>query len=162
MTTVTAKHEYAHNVRTVFALFTDADEIKAKQKALGARKVRVLECKSTPAGASVRFVRELPATVPDVLQRFLQPWNRVEQAEQWRKTADGFAAKLTIDIANVPVSVSGTLRLEPSGSGCINDVRLDVSCSIPFLGKALAEFVAADCKLLVAEEYDYITDRLKT
>lgn len=162
MATITAKHRYAHDVRAVFALFSDADEIEAKQKALGARKIRVLDCESSSAGARVRFVRELPATVPDVLQRFLQPWNRVEQAEQWRTTADGFVAELTIDIANVPVKVSGTLRLKSLESGCVNDVHIDISCGIPFLGKTLAEFVAADCKRLIAGEYDYITGRLES
>ena len=158
---ITATHRYAHDVAGVYSTFTEADEIKAKQKALGARKIRVTTCDKTATGASVCFERELPATVPGVLQRFLQPWNRVEQSEEWRKTDNGFAAKLTIDIGNVPVDVSGTLKLKPAEGGCVNQVRIDVSCGIPFVGKALAEFVAADCKRLVAEEYDYIRDRLE-
>jgi len=144
----------------VYGTFTDADEIMAKQQALGARKIRVTTCDKSPDGASVRFDRELPASVPGVLQRFLQPWNRVEQAERWRATEDGFVAELTIDIANVPVDVSGTLKLKPVEGGCVNQVRIDVSCGIPFVGKTLAEFVAADCRRLIAEEYDYITKRL--
>lgn len=158
---VTAEHRYVHDVATVYAGFTDAGEIEAKQKALGARKIRVSECEVTPDRASVKFDRELPATVPDVLRRFIQPWNRVEQAEKWRRTENGFAAQLSIEVANVPVDVSGTLRLKPAKGGCVNDVRIEVSCGIPFIGKTLAEFVAADCKRLIAEEYDYITDRLE-
>ena len=37
---------------------------------------------------------------------------------------------------------------------------IDIGCGIPFVGKTLAEFVAKDCERLVAEEYDYITERL--
>ncbi len=154
-------HDYAHSTDTVFALFTDAKEIKAKQKALDARNVRIQECERGADGAIVRFVRELPAEVPGIVSKFLQPWNTVEQAEQWRRCDDGvFKADLTIDIANVPVTVSGTLELEPVDGGCVNHVRMAIDSRVPFVGKTLTEFVAKDCKRLMAEEYEYISDRL--
>ena len=154
-------HEYAHSTDTVFGLFTDAKEIKAKQKALGARKIRVEECERDTDGAVIRFVRELPAEVPGILSKFLQPWNTVEQSEQWRSCGDGvYEADISIDITNVPVTISGTLALEPVEDGCVNHVRMTVDCGIPFVGKTLAEFVAKDCKRIIAEEYDYISDQL--
>lgn len=158
---ISKNHAYAHSTDTVFSLFTDADEIKAKQTALGARHIRVLECEKSADDATIRFVRELPADVPGVLKRFLQPWNKVEHSEEWRVCDDGvFKSALTIDIANVPVDVSGTLTLIPTDGGCVNQVRLRIDCGIPLLGKTLAEFVAADCRRLVAAEYEYITERL--
>ena len=154
-------HEYAHGTDTLFALFTDARQIKAKQKALGARNIRVEECDRDADGAVVRFVRELPAEVPGILSKFLQPWNTVEQSEQWQSCDDGvYKADLAIDIANVPVTISGTLKLEPAEEGCVNHVRMTVDCGIPFVGKTLAEFVAKDCKRIIADEYAYISDRL--
>jgi len=154
-------HAYAHSTASVFALFTDSSEIETKQEALGARKIRIVECERDDDGAVVNFVRELPADVPGILSRFLQPWNTVEQSEEWRSCDGGvFKADIEIDIANVPVSISGTLKLKPTDDGCVNQVRLDVDCGIPFVGKTLAEFVATDCKRLIANEYEYITDRL--
>jgi hypothetical protein len=154
-------HEYAHSSDTVYALFTHADEIEEKQAALGARKIRVEECELDEDGAAVRFIRELPADVPGVLARFLQPWNTVEQSEEWRVCDDGvYEADIEIDIANVPVTVEGTLELEPVKTGCVNHVRIRVDSGIPFVGKTLAEFVAQDCKLIIAAEYDYISERL--
>ncbi len=158
---ISEDHAYAHSTDTVFSLFTDSKEIEAKQKALGARKIRVVNCERDSDGAVVRFVRELPAEVPGILSRFLQPWNTVEQSERWRSCDDDrFESDLTIDVANVPVTVRGTLELKPVDDGCVNQVRLVVDCGIPFVGKSLAEFVAADCKRLMAVEYKYITDRL--
>ena len=155
-------HEYAHSTDAVFALFTGRKEIKAKQKALGARDIRVEECDADADGAVVRFVRELPADVPGILSKFLQPWNTVEQSEQWRRLGGGeYEADLAIDIANVPVSVSGTLEREPVGDGCINHVRVEIDCGVPFVGKTLAEYVAKDCERIIADEYDYICDRLE-
>ena len=154
-------HEYAHSLEAVYALFTDAGEIEAKQEALGARSISVEECEIYEDGADITFVRELPADVPRVLRKFLQPWNTVTQSEQWRSTDDGgYDADLEIDIANVPVTISGTLELEPLEDGCVNHVRMTVDCGIPFVGKTLAEFVAKDCKRLIAEEYAYLTERL--
>ena len=154
-------HAYSDSTHAVYALFTDSNAVKAKQEALGARKIRVVECETDPDGASVRFTRELPAEVPGILSRFLQPWNTVEQSEEWRICEDDrYECDLGIDIANVPVTISGTLELKPVDDGCVNQVRLVVDCGIPFVGKTLAEFIAADCKRLIALEYDYISDRL--
>ncbi len=154
-------HEYAHGTDAVYALFTDRKEITAKQKALGARNVRVEECETDDEGAEVKIVRELPAEVPGVLAKFLKPWNTVEQSEDWENCGNGvYEADMEIGIANVPVTIRGTLQLEPTDEGCVNHVRLDVSSGIPFVGKTLAEFVAKDCKRILADEYDYITKRL--
>ena len=130
-------HAYSHSTDAVFALFTDSKEVEAKQKALGARNIRIIDCETDPDGASVRFVRELPADVPGILSRFLQPWNSIEQSEEWRVGGDDYDCQLTIDVANVPVTVEGTLKLEPTDDGCVNRVRLDVDCGIPFVGKTL-------------------------
>jgi len=154
-------HEYTDSTDTVFALFTDKEEINAKQEALGARNIRVGECARDTDGAVVSFIRELPAEVPGILSKFLQPWNTVEQSEQWRICGSGvYKADLVIDIANVPVTIAGTLELEPVDDGCINHVRLGVDSAIPFIGKTLADFVAKDCKRILADEYEYISDRL--
>ena len=154
-------HEYAHGTDAVYALFTDEEEIEAKQEALGARNIRIEECDSDDIGAVVCFVRELPADVPGILKKFLQPWNTVEQAEEWRHCGDGvYRADLDIDIHGVPVTVTGTLELMPTDDGCVNHVRMDVDCGIPFVGKTLAEFVANDCKRIMKDEYAFITDRL--
>jgi len=154
-------HNYAHDTDTLFALFTDKKEITAKQKAIGARNLRVEECERETDGAVVSFARELPADVPGILSKFLQPWNTVEQSEQWRSCGDSvYKADLAIDIANVPVTISGTLKLEPVKDGCVNHVRMAVDCGIPFVGKTLAEFVAKDCKRILADEFEYISDRL--
>ena len=158
---VARDHEYAHSTDTVYALFTDAEEITAKQEALDARNIRVEECEGDASGAVVRFVRELPAEVPGILKKFLQPWNTVEQTERWRTCDDGaFKADLAIDIVGVPVTISGTLELESVDSGCVNHIRMVIDCGIPFVGKTLAEFVAKDCKRVIASEYEYLSDRL--
>ena len=85
----------------------------------------------------------------------------MRQSEQWRSSDNGgFDAVLDIDIANVPVTINGTLELETVEGGCINHVCLEIDCGIPFVGSTLAEFVARDCERLIADEYEYICRRL--
>ena len=159
---ISRDHAYAHSTESLYALFTDSKEVEAKQEALDAREIAILDCDKDDDGAVVRFVRELPADVPGILSKFLQPWNTVEQSEHWQVgDNDDYSCELTIDIANVPVTVEGTLELKPTDDGCVNEVRMNVECGIPFVGKTLAEFVAADCKRLIKDEYEYLTDRLK-
>ncbi len=154
-------HPYSASTAEVYALFTDPGEVESKQEAIGAREIQIEACDSDDDGATVEFVRELPADVPGILKKFLQPWNTVRQSEQWRVCDDDiFRADLEIEITGVPVTVTGTLELEPVEDGCINHVRMDVDSGIPFVGKTLAEFVAKDCKRIVRDEYEYITKRL--
>ena len=155
------KHKYDHSTDALYALFTSKKEIRAKHKALGARNIRIDELQADDDGAIVTFVRELPAKVPGVLSKFLEPWNVVTQSEEWEcLDGDVYAADLDIDIANVPVTITGSLELKPTKGGCVNHVRLSVDCGIPFVGKTLVEFVGGDCERLVAKEYDYLRERL--
>jgi hypothetical protein len=154
-------HRYAHDLEDVYALFTDAVAVEEKHAALGARDISIDECELYDDGADVRFTRELPAEVPGILSKFLQPWNTVHQFEQWRSSDDGgYDAELDIEIAGVPVTITGTLKLEPTDYGCVNHVRVTIDSGIPFVGKTLAEYVAKDCERLIAEEYEYISERL--
>ena len=107
---ISRDHAYGHSTESLYALFTDSKEIEAKQEALDAREIEVLDCDKDDDGAVVRFVRELPAEVPGILSKFLQPWNRVEQSEHWQVgDNEHFGCDLTIDIANVPFTIEGTL-----------------------------------------------------
>ena len=156
-------HEYAYNLEAVYAMFTVVEEVEAKHAALGARAFRIEEREVYDDGADVRFVRELPADVRGILAKFLRPWNTVLQSEQWRSSNNGgYDAELDIEIENVPVTITGILELEPTDRGCVNHVRVDVDCGIPFVGGTLAEYVAKDCERLIADEYQYICERLSS
>lgn len=68
------EHNYSHSTDTVFALFTDAKEIKAKQKALDARKIRVDECErdAMVIDSSISFVgKTLAEFVAKDCERFV-------------------------------------------------------------------------------------------
>lgn len=154
-------HEYDHGVEKVFRFFQDPEMIKAKYEGVGARNIEILETSEEGNTFTIKIQREIPADVPGILQKFLGAWNKVVQIERWQTTADGGRnCELDVDIAGVPVTVTGTMALQADGDGCVNDVRMKVTSGIPLVGKKLAEFVAGDTKKAMDSEYGYIKSHL--
>ncbi len=159
---IKTQHVYDTDTAHLYSMFVNEAELIAKHEALGARNVSVKSSKQRGDGVIVVVTRELPAEVPGVLKRFIQPWNHVTQTESWRKASDDtYHADLTIEIDNVPVTISGTLNLKPQTSGCVNDIRLEVACGIPLVGGKLADFIGKDSQRLIAAEYRYLKQALE-
>ena len=154
-------HQYNKDVDTVFGLFHDPDFMKEKYVGIGARNVEVLECSGSEGRYAVKVKREVPADVPGLLKKFLNPWNTLVQSEQWEGPAGGpYRCQITIEISGVPVSIGGEMELRTQEGGCVNDVQLEVNCGIPLVGGKLADFVGSDAEKTVQAEYDFIRGRL--
>ena len=158
---IKALHQYAKDVDTVFGLFHDPDFMKVKYEGIGARNVEVLECAGSEGRYTVKVKREVPADVPALLKKFLNPWNTIVQSETWEGKAGGpYRCKFTVEIASVPVSMSGEMELQTQDGGCVNDVRIEVKCGIPLIGGKLADFVGSDAEKATQAEYEFIRAHL--
>lgn len=153
-------HPYQQGVDSVFKYFSDSDTIKTKYAAVGARNIEVLECREDGGALTVKIQREVPSDVPGLLKKFLGAWNKVIQTETWQQDGGVRTCKMDINIVSVPVTVAGTMTLRPEGSGCVNDVQINVHCGIPLVGGKLADFVGGDTKKNMDAEYDYIKGQL--
>ena len=154
-------HEYAQDAAALYAHFIDEAAVTAKHEKLGARNVEIVEWSVDDEGAALVFRREVPIEVPGFLKRFLQPWNRVTQRERWQVEDAGlYHADVEVDIENVPVTIEGTLDVGATDEGCVNDVVLEVSSSVPLVGGKLADFVAGDSRRLIDAEYRYLKKAL--
>jgi hypothetical protein len=158
---IKALHQYAKDVDTVFSLFHDPDFMKVKYEGIGARNVEVLECAGSEGRYTVKVKREVPADVPSLLKKFLNPWNTIVQSETWEGKAGGpYRCKLAVEIAGVPVGMGGEMELRSQDGGCVNDVRLEVKCGIPLIGGKLADFVGGDAEKATQAEYEFIRAHL--
>ena len=158
---IKAVHQYAKDVDTVFGLFHDPEFMKIKYAGIGARNVEVLECAGSDGRYTVKIRREVPADVPGLLKKFLNPWNTVVQSESWEGEAGGpYRCAFGIDIAGVPVSAKGVMELRAAGGGCVNEVQLEIKCGIPLVGGKLADFVGGDAEKAIQAEYDFIRAHL--
>lgn len=156
---VTARHFYNANVDAVFACFGNADKIKAKLEALGARDVNVNQCDLSAHVLKLDITREVPSDAPGMMKKFLSDWNIVHQTESWTgKPGESYSGKFSIDLKGVPVTIEGTCELQPYDDGAINNVTIKIECGIPLVGKKLAELVAQNCKESMEKEYQFLKD----
>jgi len=95
-------------------------------------------------GATVRISRTVPATVPDLVKKFVGDTITVIQTEEWgaADAGGGRRASLRIDIAGQPAKLVGSIELEPAGQGSVQRIVGTLTISIPFLGKKIEPEVA--------------------
>ncbi|MDQ5908807.1 MAG: hypothetical protein QG599_900 [Pseudomonadota bacterium] len=154
-------HHYNQDVDTVFSRFHDPDFMQEKYVGIGARNVEVLECSGSDGAYRIKVKREVPADVPGLLKKFLNPWNTVVQSEHWEGKAGGpYRCQISLEISGVPVSLGGEMELRTQDGGCVNDVRIEVKCGIPLVGGKLADFVGSDAEKAIQAEYEFIRSRL--
>ncbi|MGP9605730.1 DUF2505 domain-containing protein [Arthrobacter sp. MYb211] len=95
----------------------------------------------TNSAFTLTTVRALPTDrVPDFARKFVGASIDVTQVEQWSApdAAGNRSASVKINVAGVPVSVSGTESLSPAGEQSEFAIDAKVSSSIPFIGGKLA------------------------
>ena len=158
---VKAKHKYSVPAEAVYAAFTDTDFYVEKFESCGARNVEVDKSSKKGKVFSITVSREVPANAPALLQKFIGEWNELQQSESWQSAGDEYVNDLKIKSPGVPVKIEGTMILRPEGKGSVNEIELDVSCSIPLVGRTLAEFVGSDAEQTLASEYKFIKGYLK-
>lgn len=158
---VAASHKYDASVEEVFAAFCKADFYKKKFTAVGATNVEVLEKKKRGKEFYICTQRDMPSEAPAMLRKFLGEWVTIVQTESWEPDDDGFLNSIEIESAGVPVTIEGTMRLQPGGAGCVNKLAFEVDCSIPFVGGKLEEFISKDMKEVLAAEYKFIKKYLQ-
>ena len=67
---------------------------------------------------------------------------------------------MVVTFRGVPVSIKGTMVLSGDAKGCTNTVVLDVTSSIPLIGKKLAEFVGETAAAEGQKEYEFLKANL--
>ncbi|MCP5158313.1 MAG: DUF2505 domain-containing protein [Gammaproteobacteria bacterium] len=158
---IKALHQYDQDVETIFGLCHNPDFMMEKYLGVGARNIEVLECAGSEGRYHIKVKREVPAEVPALLKKFLNPWNTLVQSEQWEGPAGGpYHCKIRVEISGVPVSIEGEMELRNQSNSCISNVQLEVKCGIPLIGSKLADFVGSDAERAIQIEYEFIRNHL--
>lgn len=149
------RDEYAINAEALFKAITDAAYLQARSEAIGARNISV-EVSESGGAITAKVVREMPTDAPGKLKSFVPSWSKAVQTEQW-KTGGGatYVGSADVHPDGVPATITSTMRIVPSGSGCVMEIDTEVKSSIPFVGGALAKFVGETAQKTLAAEYAY-------
>lgn len=96
--------------------------------------------------------RVLPTDdLPDIAKTFVGPTLTIAEVQTWGPpAADGTrTGDLKVQIKGAPMTLKGTVRLSPNGSGSVQEIDGDVKVSVPLIGGKL-EKAASDPLMFAA------------
>ncbi|WP_028281476.1 DUF2505 domain-containing protein [Arthrobacter sp. H5] len=131
-----------YDVATVTGVFTDEAFLKHTSEHVGGELKSLTVDGDTSSAFTLTAVRTLPTTrLPDFVRKFVGDSLTVTQIEQWAAPlADGSReAKVAMTVAGVPINVDAVQRLVAEGTGTRVEVTGNVTSSIPFMGKKIAD-----------------------
>jgi hypothetical protein len=134
------RFEYAQNVDTVFALITDREALTRRCEALGETNIEV-DVVDGDGSKAVTIVRDVEQELPGFAKKLFKPKNKLVEREQWRTGGAEKTAAGRLDIVGTGGKIESTIRLSPSGSGCVYEIDFQAHAKVPLIRKKLEGFI---------------------
>lgn len=154
---IKVSYDLPSDVETAYAAISGDGWAPAKAAAL--KDGSTVISRTVGDGGAVTLVvsRALPDGIPGFLTKFLPADGRVTQTDTWGPAVGGARSGTWVaDTPGSPAKVNGTMRLEPSGSGCRYVVEGTAKVSIPLVGGKAEGFVVGMTEKLTAKEADVL------
>jgi uncharacterized protein YndB with AHSA1/START domain len=137
------RHDLSYDAppERVFAMLADPE---FRRRTCEAMEVLSVDVQLDPAPDGDGFtlvVDQLQNTqdLPSFARTFAGESTRAVQREEWRSTTTG---ELRIESPGKPAGATGTIRLEPRGSGTTEVVELEIKVKVPLIGGKLEKLMA--------------------
>ncbi len=120
----------------VYGMITDPAFVERKCSA-GSVAYEVDVVADSRTGSVVATQRTLPdAEVPEFVRRFVGGAVRVNERVEWDlpDAEGGREGRIRVEIAGVPVRLTGQVFLRPFGGGTVYEVEGELKASVPLLG----------------------------
>lgn len=134
------RFEYAQDIDTVFALITDREALIRRCEALGETDIEV-DVVDGDGGKTVTIVRQVEQELPGFAKRLFKPKNKLVEREQWQTGGEQKTATGRLNIVGTGGTIDSTIRLSPSGSGCVYEIDFQPSAKVPLIRKKLEAFI---------------------
>ena len=153
---VTTREELAGTVDEVHALFTDPafQEAKCLATTDDANHFSV-DVGGGPAGERVRTERHLRSQgLPDVAKSFVGEHLTIIEVQDWSRPAGDGSRQSAVDmhVKGAPLTLKGTLRLEPTASGTVKVLDAELKAHVPFIGSRIEKAAAEPIKAAIEIE----------
>lgn len=149
------KDVYQANLDTVYQLLTNEEFLRQKYESVGSRNLEFQECKQDGDVFRICWTREVPANLPSFAKPFLDPWNKLVEEMEWRDEEGGKEGLYEGKIKGGIITINGEFHLKPKGSGCVEDIEMLVTVSIPLVSGKIAELVKNDTSKNLKGEYEF-------
>ena len=155
--TINVRYDVPADVETAYAAISGDQWAPAKAAALKDGSTTVSRTVGDGGAVTLVVERALPDGIPGFLTKFLPAGGRVVQTDTWGP-AEGGVRRGTwkADTAGSPAKVEGTMRLEPTPSGCVYVVEGTAKVSIPLVGGKAEGVVVGLTNKLTAQEADVL------
>lgn len=151
---------FEDDAEVVLRMLTDVGFYRGKYDALGFKGISVEEDAEGQKGFTVlaRYQAAADMSVPKWAQRVLPQQVHVQQKDHWDVgTGRG---TLEIRVGNVPVDITASMQLTASDGGCVNRLDWHFACTVPLLGKRIADFVADDVCAKAERDHAYVLEAI--
>ncbi len=120
-----------------YAVLTDPtfQEVKCEATTVGGQ--HSVDINEGAVGTRVRTERELPSDgLPDVARSFVGESLVVVETHDWSAPGPDGSRQSVVDlhVKGAPLTLKGTLRLEPHGSGTLELLDAELKANVPLIG----------------------------
>lgn len=146
----------------VYATLVDPAFQEAKCQATEAESYDV-SVTETSVGHDVRTTRVLPSRdLPDVARSFVGEQLTVVETYEWGAPApDGTReAVLDLHVKGAPLTLKGTVRLEPDGGGTLELLDAELKANVPFVGGKIEQAASTPIGAAIDTEIRMLRERL--
>ena len=161
---VTTREELAGTVEEVYRIVTDVafQEAKCLATTDDANHFSV-DVAGGPAGERVRTERHLKSHgLPDVARSFVGEHLTIVEVQDWSAPAADGSRQSAVDmhVKGAPLTLKGTMRLEPSGSGTVKVLDAELKAHVPFIGGKIERAAAEPINAAIEIETGLMRDWL--
>ena len=160
---LTKREELNGTVDEVHALLTDPAFQEAKCAATTDNGVYSVNIGGGLDGHRVHTERQLPSDgLPDVARSFVGDHLTVIEVLDWSSPSpDGSRSSLVeIHIKGAPLTLKGTVRLEPAGSRTIEVIEANLKANVPLIGSKLERAAAEPINVAIRIEIELLREWL--
>ncbi len=155
--TIKVRYDIPADVETAYAAISGEGWAPAKAAQLNDGSALVSRTEGDGGAVTQVIDRNMPDGIPGFLTKFLPAGGRVKQTDTWGPAVDGVrSGTWTTDTAGSPAKVDGTMRLEPTATGCAYVVQGTAKVSIPLVGGKAEGVVVGLTEKITAQEAEVL------
>ncbi len=160
---MTTREELAGTPEEVYALLTDQAFQEAKCEATTVGGPFTAEIDGNRNGARVTTQRELPTDdLPDVARSFVGERLTIIEVLEWSAAADHGSREALVDmhVKGAPLTLKGTVRIQPSASGTVETLDAELKANVPFIGGRIEQAAAGPIRTAIDIEFRLLREWL--
>ena len=153
------QHDYSQDANTVFNLITSSEELVRRCEALGERNAKA-EVSESAGVTKTQIARDVDQELPGFAKKLFKPTNTLVEREEWRSVDGRYEGKGQLKIVGTGATIDSTIRLSPSGTGCVYQIEFHVTAKAPLIRRKLESFIGDTALESLRSQHAYYARRL--